>query len=147
MTPLYAGREQVSVRAGARECFDALTDYERLPEWQGPVKRCSVLSRDHAGRGREVEYEVDVRVRSVSYRLIHHYEEPHRVWSDYAGGVFECLDGEWTFEDAGDETVVSFALRIDPGRLIPGPVARMLRRQVLRRSVQDLKRHVERSSR
>lgn len=125
-------------------CFDVLTDYETVPEWQGPVTRCDVLERDERGRGRVVEYEVDAKLRTISYRLRQGYDEPRRITSEYLGGDVRELDGEWTFEEDGPgATLVTFALRIDPGLRVPGPVARMLERRVMGQAVQDLRRRAE----
>jgi len=57
-------------------CFDALTDFERLPAWQGAVRSVRVLERDAQGRGTVVEYEVDAKLKRVRYRLRQVYDRP-----------------------------------------------------------------------
>ena len=141
--PSYHRRHETRIAAPAQLCFDVLTDYESVPEWQGPVKRCQVLERDERGRGSVVEYEVDAKVRTISYRLRQCYDEPHRIDSEYLGGDVQDLDGTWTFEPAGDATLVTFSLRIDPGRFVPGPVRRMLESRVMGQAVEDLRRRAE----
>jgi ribosome-associated toxin RatA of RatAB toxin-antitoxin module len=142
--PSYERRHQTHVAAPAQLCFDVLTDYETAADWQGPVKRCDVLERDARGRGVVVEYEVDARLRSISYRLRQSYDEPWRIDSQYLSGDVRDLDGHWTFEPDGDgATLVTFSLRIDPGRLVPGPVRRMLAEHVMGRAVEDLRRRAE----
>ena len=49
-----------------QECFDALLDYESFPDWQRAVKAVEV-SRDDDGRGRDVEFEIDAKVRTIRY--------------------------------------------------------------------------------
>jgi ribosome-associated toxin RatA of RatAB toxin-antitoxin module len=144
VTPLYGDCRAAIVEASPQACFDALTDFERLPEWQGAVRRARVLERDAAGRGTVVEYEVDVRLKTVRYRLRQLYDEPHRLASEYLGGDFRDFCGEWRFEPAGDgRTRVELDLRIDPGRFVPGPLRAAIADAVMRRALRDLKRYVE----
>jgi ribosome-associated toxin RatA of RatAB toxin-antitoxin module len=145
VTPLYADCRTAIVDASAQACFDALTDYERLPEWQGAVRAARVLERDAEGRGAVVEYEVDARVKTVRYRLRQIYDEPRRLASEYLGGDFRDFRGEWRFEPAGDgRTRVELDLRIDPGRFVPGLVRAAIADAVMRRALRDLRAHVER---
>ena len=142
--PAYGECRTADIRTTPQACFDALTDYERLPEWQGAVRSVRVLERDAHGRGTVVEYEVDARVRRVRYRLRQLYDEPRRLGSEYLGGDFRDFGGEWRFValDA-DRTRVELDLRVDPGRLVPGPVRSLIADAVMRRALGDLKAHLE----
>jgi ribosome-associated toxin RatA of RatAB toxin-antitoxin module len=145
VTPLYGDCHTAIVEAGAQACFDALTDFERLPEWQGAVRRVRVLERDAEGRGSVVEYEVDARLKTVRYRLRQIYDEPHRLASEYLGGDFRDFCGEWRFEPGGDgRTRVELDLRIDPGRFVPRLLRSAIADAVMRRALHDLKAYVER---
>ena len=84
--PDYGDCQTAEIDATPQACFGAMTDYERLPEWQGAVRRVDVLERDAHGRGRVVEYEVDARVKRVRYCLRQIYDEPHRIASEYLEG-------------------------------------------------------------
>ena len=128
-------------------CFDQITDYETFPEWQAAVKEVDVLSRDGDGRGLEVRFDIDARVRSVSYTLRYSYERPHLVTWEYVDGDVKAVDGEFVFEDQRDgTTLATYSLDIDPGVWLPGRVKKMLTEQVMKRSVEDLKRRVENDS-
>jgi ribosome-associated toxin RatA of RatAB toxin-antitoxin module len=141
--PVYEGAREIEIPAAPQECFDVLTDYERLPEWQSMVRRCEILTRDAEGRAEEVEYEIDAVLRRVTYRIRHVYDEPHRVGSEYLGGDFECFEGQWAFDERdGDRTHVTFSLRIDPGLRMPDRLARLLNEAVMGRAVNDLKARV-----
>jgi ribosome-associated toxin RatA of RatAB toxin-antitoxin module len=141
--PLYEGRHAAVVAADPQAVFAVLTSYERLHEWQGPLERATVLSRDHAGRGLEVEYLVDVRVRTVRYVLRHSYVEPNVIGSDYVEGDFRAFEGAWRLDPSGaGETTAQLRLKIDPGLPVPGMVQRMLQQRVLKGSVDDLRRRV-----
>ena len=132
------------IHASPQAIFDALTDYENLPTWQGAVKNVRVLERDEAGRGTVVEYEVDAKLKTVRYQLRQVYDEPVRLGSEYLGGDFKNFSGEWRFADRGDGvTHVELELDIDPGRFVPGPVKNAIREYVMTRAVKDLKAHLE----
>lgn len=136
--------QQVVVEASPHACFGALTDYERMPEWQSTVRSCEVLSVDRQGRARQVAWEIDAKLRSVTYRLEYSYEAPSWIGCSYVEGDVQDLEAEYTFEDRGDgTTLATFSLRVDPGAWVPRRVADMLSDQVMKRSLEDLKRHVE----
>jgi uncharacterized membrane protein len=135
---------QIVIDGTPQECFRALVDYETFPEWQGAVRSCQVLSRDRQGRGKEVAFEIDARVKSIRYTLDYRYEEPHLITWRYLEGDVQDVDGEFVFEDRGDgTTLATYALRIDPGVWLPGKVAGVLNDQVMRGAMEDLKRRVE----
>jgi uncharacterized membrane protein len=136
--------QQIVIQGTPQQCFDALTDYETFVEWQDAVKSCEVISRDEQRRGKEVAFEVDAKVKTISYRLSYRYEEPHLITWDYLEGDVKAVDGEYVFEDRGDgTTLATYTLRIDPGVWLPGPVQRVLNERVMRGSMEDLKRRVE----
>jgi ribosome-associated toxin RatA of RatAB toxin-antitoxin module len=140
----YGDCQTAEIDATPQQCFDLLTDYERLAEWQGAVRSASIIERDAQGRGAVVEYEVDARVKTVRYRLRQVYDEPARLASEYLGGDFRDFSGEWRFValDAR-RTRVELDLRIDPGRFVPGPVRGVIADAVMRRALRDLKTHLE----
>ena len=142
--PSYGDCRTAEIAATPQACFDALTDYERLPEWQKTVRSVEVLERDDQGRGSVVEYCVDAGVKRVRYTLRQVYDEPHRLGSEYLEGDFKGFAGEWRFIALdGDRTRAELEVRIDPGRFLPRFVRNALSDAVMRRALSDLKRHVE----
>lgn len=144
--PSYGECQSAEIDAAPQACFDALTDFERLPDWQGAVRDVEVLERDARGRGTVVEYVVDARLKTVRYRLRQIYDEPRRLASEYLGGDFRDFCGEWRFEpvDGGRRTRAELDLRIDPGRFVPGVLRAAISDAVMRRALRDLKAHLER---
>ena len=143
--PVYEGSHETALPASPDEAFEAMTDYDSLPEWQGPLKRCTVLSRYDDGLAREVEYEIDVKLRRVRYSLRHIYDAPNEIDSEYLRGDFKWFEGRWRFDPADDGTTrARFDLKIDPGLPIPGRIQRMLNERVLRSAVEDLRKRLER---
>ena len=141
---MASAEQTVECDATPQECFDAICDFESYPEWQSAVLECEVRERDADGRGSLVAFLIDAKVRKVRYVLRYHYEEPHRIWWDYVEGDPKHVEGDFLFEDAGDGRCRStYRLDIDPGRFLPGPVKKVLVSQVMKGSVEDLKRRVE----
>jgi ribosome-associated toxin RatA of RatAB toxin-antitoxin module len=143
--PVYEGSHETTLPSSAEQAFAVMTDYASMPDWQGPLKRCTVVSRYDSGLAREVEYEIDVKLRRVTYSLRHIYEEPYEIDSEYLEGDFRCFEGRWRFEPVSDRaTRARFDVRIDPGLPIPGRIQRMLNERVLRSAVEDLRKRLER---
>jgi ribosome-associated toxin RatA of RatAB toxin-antitoxin module len=141
--PVYESTQTVQVAAPAEVCFAVLTDYERMPEWQSRVSECRVLSRGSDGLAEVVEYAIDVRVRTVRYRLRQCYDRPAWIGSEYLDGDFRCFEGDYRFSEQGDGTLVEFHLRIDPGLRVPSRVVKMLNQAVMGRALEDLRTRVE----
>jgi len=142
--PSYGDCQTAEIDATPERCFEALTDYEHLPSWQGAVRSARVLERDDQGRGSIVEYEVDARVKTVRYKLRQVYDAPRRLASEYFGGDFRDFSGEWRFEPVdGGRTRAELDLKIDPGRFVPGPVRGAIADAVMKRALKDLKAHLE----
>jgi uncharacterized membrane protein len=141
---LKRARHQAVIDAPPQACFDAIVDYATFPEWQDAVQSVEIVSRDGDGRGREVAFRVDAKVKKIAYRLEYSYEEPHRITWDFIEGDVKDIDGEYLFEDLGDgTTLATYEVALDPGVWMPGPVRSVLTGQVMKRSVDDLKRRVE----
>ena len=135
---------QIVIAASPRQCFDALVDYESFPDWQRAVRDCEVLTRDRDGRGKEVAFQIDAKIRSIRYTLDYSYEEPHLISWRYVEGDVRDVDGEFVFEDRGDgTTLATYALRLDPGLPLPGSLMSVLSEQVMQGSMEDLKQRVE----
>jgi len=135
---------QIVVQGTPQQCFDALLDFESYPDWQDAVKGCEVRSRDGRGRGQRVWFDIDAKIKRISYTLDYSYEEPHMLTWEFVAGDVRDIDGEFVLEDQGDgTTLATYGLRIDAGVWLPGKIASVLNDQVMQRSVEDLKARVE----
>jgi hypothetical protein len=135
---------QIQIAAEPADCFDAITDYETFPDWQRAVKGVDVISRDGRGRGKQVAFEIDAKLRTVRYTLDYSYEEPHHVSWGFVEGDPKDVDGELVLEGGSDGgTLATYSLRIDPGVWLPGPVVSLLNEQVMQGALEDLKARVE----
>jgi uncharacterized membrane protein len=132
------------IEAARENCFAALLEYETFPEWQRAVKSVEVLSRDGEGRGHNVEFVIDAKVKRVRYVLAYSYEPPGWVGWEYVEGDVKDVSGEFVLEQMDDGvTRATYRLTLDAGGWLPGPVQKVLRDQVMKGAVEDLKRYVE----
>jgi hypothetical protein len=136
----------VEIEAPIKTCFDAITDYETFPSWQGVVVDTEVLDWDEQGRGKRVRLVVDAKVRKVDYTLDYRYDEPTRIeWDFVEGNGINDADGHYLFEElAPNQTRATYKFGLEVGIPLPGPVARRAHRSTLKASVEDLKREAER---
>ena len=143
---LHWAEHSLEIAGTPDECFDAIVDYESFPKWQNAVETTEVLEHNRKKLGKLVRLQVDGKVRKVRYVLRYHYDRPKRIWWDFVEGEgVKNIEGEYVFEDLGHAmTLATYKLGVDPGMGVPGPVAKRLNQQVMKRSVDDLKREVER---
>jgi carbon monoxide dehydrogenase subunit G len=141
---LHSAEQSESIAAPPQACFDALCDYESFPRWQQAVESVEILERDADGRASIVRFEIDAKVRRVTYTLRYHYDEPSRIWWEMVEGDVAAVEGEFVLEPNDEGTHATYRLGIDPGVPVPGLLARRLTGGVMRRSVTDLRDEVER---
>ena len=134
-----------TIRASCARCFAAISDFDSYPEWQTAVESVHVRSRDHAGRAREVSFTLDLKLRRVGYTLIYEHAEPTELRWRYAGGDLKDVSGSYTFRGSPGSGLVEarYTLDVDFGFPVPGPIRDRLQREVMRRSVRELKERVE----
>jgi uncharacterized membrane protein len=137
--------QQVVIGAAPQDCFDALLEYETFPDWQRAVKSVEVLSRDDEGRGRDVEFHIDAKVRKVRYVLRYSYDPPGWIGWEYVEGDVKDVSGEFLLDDAGaGRTRATYRNELDAGVWMPGPIKKVLTDQVMKGAVDDLARRVTR---
>lgn len=140
---IHRAEQTIEIPAPPASCFAAITDYESFPRWQQAVVATTVLERYEDGLGRVVEVTADAKLRQVSYRLRYHYDGPGRIWWDFlAGEGVAHIEGEYLLAATAAGTRATYRLGIDPGVPVPGIVARRVNREVMRRSVEDLRDEV-----
>jgi uncharacterized membrane protein len=142
------GERSVEIDAPIQQVFDIAADIENAPAWQGSLKDVEVLERDGDGRATVVDTVNDAKVKTVKAKLSFAYDAPGKItWTQLKGDV-KSLVGHWTLEDlGGDRTRATYALEVDPGRmlgmLIRGPVEGQVRDFLLGNAADGLKRTAE----
>lgn len=136
--------QSIEIEASVERCNEVLLDFERYPEWSGPIAEARVLERDSDGRGRLVAFALDMKIRTVRYTLAYEYELPERATWTLAQGDVSGIVGEYRFERlAKGRTQATCSQAVDLGFWIPGPLRRVFEKQALRDSVEDFKRAAE----
>jgi uncharacterized membrane protein len=143
-----SGDRTVEIDAPIERVYAIAADIQNATEWQGSLKDVEVLERDGDRRAILVETRSDAKVKTVSSRLRFSYDEPTSIKWVQEKGDTKSLTGYWTFEDlGGDRTRATYALEVDPGRmlgmLIRGPVEGQVRDFLLGGAAEGLKEHDE----
>lgn len=143
------GDRTVEIDAPLDRVFAIAADIDGAPEWQGSLQRVDVVERDAEGRATLVDCENDAKVRTVKSRLRFDYASaPTGMRWTQEKGETKSLEGSWRFEDlGGDRTRATYALAVDPGRvlgmLMRGPVVDRVRDALLGDAAAGLKRTAE----
>ncbi|MFN2587959.1 MAG: SRPBCC family protein [Actinomycetota bacterium] len=137
-------KDSIDVKARAEDVFGVATDFEAYPEWNANIKQVEVKETDSEGRGTRVWYEIDAKVKVVSYTLGYDYSDAPRSFSwDLVDGDVKELRGSYTFDEFDDVTEVVYETAVDPGFPIPKLLKRQAQRAIVRGALEDLKKRVE----
>ncbi len=135
---------EIHIEAPPKACFEALIDYENMPDWQSAINSAKVLKKHKDGTGKVVDWEVDAKVRKIRYVLEYEYVEHSKITWEYIEGDVKNVDGHYHLEEQSDgTTLVKLSLIIDAGMWVPGKIANMLNDQVMGNALKDLKKRVE----
>ena len=140
--------ESVEIDAPREVCAEVLLDFERYPEWSGPITEARVLERDGDGRARRVAFALDMRIRTVRYTLEYAYDLPECARWHLVEGDLAAVDGRYELEELGPgRTRATCTQAVDLGFWVPGPIRRLIEGQALRSSVAEFKAEAERRAR
>jgi len=144
------GDRTVEIDAPVERCYAIAADIENATAWQDALRDVEVLERDSEGRAALVDTESETKVKLIRTRLRFSYEPPEHVRWVQEKGDTKSLEGSWHLEGlGGDRTRATYALAIDPGRilglLLRGPAEAKVRDFLLRDAPDGLKEHAERS--
>lgn len=141
------GSATATIDAPLQKCYDLAADVDHIAAWQEGVAGVDVLERDGEGRALVAEILNDAKVRTVKVRVRFTYDPPHGLsWAQEKGDL-RSLRGSWAFTEAGGVTTATYALDIDPGRvlglLVRGPVEGRVRDLMVNARPEQLKRRAE----
>jgi len=91
--------------------YDLVVDYERYPEFVPSVRSCRVV---HVAKGyRDVEYRVDLGVKTIQYVLRHIEERPGKVsWSLVKGDMMKVSNGAWDLMPHAGKTLARYTVEV-----------------------------------
>ena len=137
-------KDSIDVEATTDQIFEVATDFEAYPEWNSNIKRVEIKETDEEGRTTRVFYEVDAKVKTVTYTLAYDYSTAPESFSwDLVDGDVKELSGSYSFDEFDDVTEVQYETKIDPGFPLPGLLKRQAEKQIVRGALADLKKRVE----
>jgi uncharacterized membrane protein len=139
--------DTIDVKATTDELFAVATEFEAYPEWNANIKNVEIRERDEDGRGRLVWYEVDAKVKKLTYTLEYDYSDAPDAFSwQLVDGDVKELRGSYRFDEFDDVTEVQYEMAIDPGFKVPGMLKRQAEKQIVKGALADLKKRVEGAS-
>lgn len=138
----------VEIEAPRDRVFEVAADVPASPGWQPALETVETVETDSEGRATLVETTSDAVVKKTHQRLRFSYDDPAGMtWTQEKGDV-KSLDGSWVFTElAPERTKATFALEVDPGRmlgmLLRGPVEGKVKEHLTRGAAEGLKQRVE----
>ncbi|MDQ3964265.1 MAG: SRPBCC family protein [Actinomycetota bacterium] len=136
--------DNIDVKATAEELFEVAADFAKYPEWNASIKKVEVKETDEEGRATTVWFEVDAKVRTITYTLGYDYSNAPESFSwDLIDGDVKELSGTYEFDEFDDVTEVRYETRVEPGFPIPGFLKRQAEKQIVKGALADLKKRVE----
>ncbi len=138
----------VEINAPRQRVYDVAADVPGAVAWNPAMVSVEVLESDAEGRATLVEAEADVKVKRSKSTLRFSYNEPDGLsWVQETGEV-KSVDGRWVLKELdGDRTEATYALDIDPGRmlgmLIRGPIEGQVKEFLTKGAAEGIKKHVE----
>lgn len=134
----------VEIEAPQADCFSAILDFERYPEWSSAVTRTKIAELDADGVARVVEFHIDAKVKTIRYVLEYQYRKPSQLTWHSIDGDIESVEGIYRFRKLGpNRTEATCRQEIKLGFWLPGPLRRLAERTALAQSVNEFKDYVE----
>jgi len=141
-----SGEQEFSteVAASVAHCFATITDFERYPQWFSGIERAEILERYRDGLGKQIDFSINMKIRSIRYVLEYEYEKPTQLTWHCVDGDVESVEGSYRFDKlAAQRTRVTCRQAISLGFWVPGPIRRLLERSALEQSVLEFKAAAE----
>ncbi len=110
---------EITIAVPPAKLFDVIADYGRYPEFVPAVKSCRVR---RTGSTVDVDFELDLGVKTIRYTLRHLEERPQKVsWSLLASDWMKVSNGSWELFPEGQATRARYTVEIQISKpmLIP----------------------------
>jgi coenzyme Q-binding protein COQ10 len=91
--------------------WSVVADYEAYSSFVPSVKRTRVV---HVNKGvKDVEYEVDLGVKTIKYTLRHLEHAPSRMtWSLLKGDMMKVSNGAWELSNHAGKTLARYTVEV-----------------------------------
>jgi coenzyme Q-binding protein COQ10 len=91
--------------------WEVVADYEAYPGFVPSVKRTQVVRADKGVK--DVEYEVDLGVKTIKYTLRHLEHAPDRMtWSLVKGEMMKVSNGAWELSHHAGKTLARYTVEV-----------------------------------
>jgi coenzyme Q-binding protein COQ10 len=130
---MAAVTRDILVAVPPEKLFDVIARYEAYGEFVPGLKSCRVKARGPGGV--DVEYELDLGVKTIRYVLRHVEERPRKItWSLVSGDWMKVSTGGWDLVPEGGGTLARYTVDIQIGKppLIPQSVVDKVADQLTR---------------
>jgi ribosome-associated toxin RatA of RatAB toxin-antitoxin module len=110
---------EITIAVPPGKLFDVIADYARYPEFVPAVRACRPKRK---GSTVEVEFELDLGVKTIRYTLRHVEERPSRIsWSLVSSDWMKVSNGSWELIPDGEQTRARYTVEIQIAKpaLIP----------------------------
>jgi ribosome-associated toxin RatA of RatAB toxin-antitoxin module len=100
--------------------WKVIADYGAYPGFVPGVKRCRVVHDDKGVK--DVEYEVDLGVKTIKYVLRHLEQAPNRMtWSLVKGDMMKVSNGAWELSNHSGNTLARYTVEVQVAKppLVP----------------------------
>jgi ribosome-associated toxin RatA of RatAB toxin-antitoxin module len=141
-----SGEQEFSteIAASVQQCFATITEFERYPEWFSSIQHSVVIDRHAGGLARQVEFRIDMTLKTIRYVLEYEYDKPTGLLWHSVDGDVESIQGSYRFEKITPQrTKVTCRQAVSVGFWVPGPIRKLLEQTALRQSVLDFKAAAE----
>ena len=135
----------ITVAAPLAEVMAVIADFPAYPQWASAVRSTEVISRDGAGRGTQVRFQLDAGVIRDSYVLAYDWDGDTAVrWElAEAGTVITAMNGGYLLAGTDHGTTVSYELAVDVRIPMLGMMKRRAEKSIVDTALKGLKGRVE----
>lgn len=138
----------IVIAAPPATVLDVIADFEAYPEWAQEVKRVSVLSEEGDGWADAVEFTLDAGVIKDTYTLRYEWDFDEDAvgaltWSLVKASILRVMDGSYTLESDGSDTLVTYQLTVDLTIPMLGMLKRKAEKSIVDTALKNLKKRVE----
>lgn len=133
----------IVINAPVEKVFDVVTNYERYSEFLPEVKEVRAINRK--GSEVDLQYKVDLVVKTIRYTIHVKEERPHRMsWTFIDGEVMRDNKGGWVLEPAGEgKTKATYSVEVTVGPLVPKSILNTLVDSSLPKMLEAFKKRAE----
>jgi hypothetical protein len=140
----YSQTYSTAVAGSIDDCFAVLIDFPDYVRWSSPITTCRVLEHHPDGLPKQVEFGLDMTIKTLRYVLEYEYDRPNGATWRLVEGDVKDVEGSYRFVSAGDGTTTATCTQsIDLGFWLPGFIRSTFEKKALHDSVEEFRRAVE----